>query len=95
MQDFSLLVVNFHYIGVSRYLYPAIYPVSITKLDQQLEQLSKTWKFISLADLRDHYAKKRRLIGRNCLITFDDGLKEQYEQAWNLLDKKGSPGHFL
>ena len=95
MEDFSLLVVNFHYIGVSRYLYPAIYPVSVTKLDQQLEQLSKTWKFTSLADLRDHYAKKRQLIGRNCLITFDDGLKEQYELAWNLLGKKGIPGAFF
>lgn len=88
----KLLSVNFHYIRDEIYL-NGIYPRSLHQLSAQIDELSKYYEFISQNDLI-HIIKNKIFIDKNyCLITFDDGLKEQMS-AFELLNKKGIPAVF-
>lgn len=71
-----LLIVNYHYIREQVYR-GGIYPVSPQSLRVQVESLARHYKFVSQQDLlscreRDSYPDENL-----CLLTFDDGLREQ------------------
>jgi len=55
------------------------------------------YEFISLEDLNGSIKVKNMnaLPKKACLITFDDGLKESYENGLDILDKKGVPVAFF
>ncbi len=85
-----LAVANFHYIRKEFDSdYPSIFGVTPRQFENQLKVLSKQGKFIAQAELLDleKHSKEDNLL----LITFDDGLKEQYELAKPILDRMGIP----
>lgn len=88
----ELLVVNFHYFREELYS-SGIYPVSRQRLLNQVETLAKEHVFISQSELVQII--KSGLFPRKkfCLLTFDDGLKEQMG-AFRLLESKGIPSIF-
>lgn len=88
----KLLIVNFHYYREERYS-SGIYPVNQAGLTSQLSEIAKQYDFISQQDLADCFNKQQFPKGNFCLITFDDGLKEQM-QAFDLLQSKGIPAVF-
>ena len=90
-----LLAVNFHYISETCFEYPGIHPVSPESFERQLDLLGRDFQFVGLDDLEAHLNRKRILPVRSCLITFDDGLREQYEIAWSILRRKGIPAAFF
>jgi peptidoglycan/xylan/chitin deacetylase (PgdA/CDA1 family) len=91
-----LLVVNYHYIEMEdKYPFPGIYPASLEKLDNQIEELGRHFTFISQQDLIEAAEGKRKLPKKCCLLTFDDGLKSQVENALPLLKQKGVPAIFF
>lgn len=91
-----LLVVNFHYIGPEgQYPYPGIFPTPGEELRAQLELLGRSFHFVSGEDLVGALKDDRSLPGRACMITFDDGLREQYEVAAPILDSLGVRGVFF
>lgn len=87
-----LLAVNFHYFREDK---PAsgIYPLSIKEFTDQIDELSKYYKFISQDDLINKLNYPREDSNHYCLLTFDDGLKEQMK-IFNLLRQWGIPGVF-
>ena len=89
-----LIVSNYHYIREDfAAKHPSIFGVTPQQFREQLEELSKYGSFISQEELIKHKEtpfKKDRI-----LITFDDGLKEQYELAKPILDKMGIPAVFF
>jgi peptidoglycan/xylan/chitin deacetylase (PgdA/CDA1 family) len=91
----KLLAVNFHYIeeGLS-HPYPAVYPVEPDRLEAQLVELGAWFDFVSgeqlLAALEGESLPRRA-----CVITFDDGLRSQYENALPILDRLGVPALFF
>jgi len=90
----KLLSVNFHYIRDA--VYPnGIYPRSLAQLDQQIDTLGRYYQFISQDELiqKIQDPNTARDDRAYCLITFDDGLKEQMD-AFSLLNKKGVPALF-
>ena len=87
-----LLIVNFHYIREEKYS-SGIYPISIQDLVRQIEVLSKNYQFISQNKLLNIISKKKIPDGKYCLLTFDDGLKEQMA-AFDLLQSRGTPAIF-
>ena len=90
------LVINFHYIHEEdKYSFPGIYPTSVARLASQLEQISEHFHFISQDDLSGAVDGQKTLPERCCLITFDDGLRDQYENALPLLMEKGIPAVFF
>ncbi|TVZ54860.1 polysaccharide deacetylase [Lutibacter sp. Hel_I_33_5] len=89
-----LIVSNYHYIRESfESKYPSIFGVTPKQFQKQLEQLATYGEFISQEQLVSFRNKK---FDKNyILITFDDGLSEQYELAKPILDKLGIPYVFF
>lgn len=87
----KLLIVNFHYIRDEAYA-GGIYPRTFRQLADQIDALSYHYKFIAPAELAAMVKGDRR-DGNFCLLTFDDGLKEQMA-ALDLLERKGVPAAF-
>jgi peptidoglycan/xylan/chitin deacetylase (PgdA/CDA1 family) len=87
-----LLSVNYHYFRENK---PenGIYPLTIKEFSKQIDELSKYYEFISQNDLIKNMRNKKYSSKKYCLLTFDDGLKEQMN-ALELLNNKGIPGVF-
>lgn len=92
-----LLVVTYHYVRHERdSAYPGIHAVHPRDLGSQLDALGARFSFVSPRELLDLVARGAgsRLDRPLCLITFDDGLKEQYERALPVLERAGVPAVF-
>tara|TARA_R110002073_G_scaffold128999_1_gene274980 strand:+ start:30878 stop:31837 length:960 start_codon:yes stop_codon:yes gene_type:complete len=85
-----LAVSNYHYIRESfDYNYPSIFGLTPKQFENQLIELSNHGDYISQSDLlkfTDSPFDKNYL-----LVTFDDGLSEQFELAKPILNKLGIP----
>jgi len=89
----KLLIVNFHYIREETY--PAgIYPLSLKNLNKQAEVLSRRYRFISQDNMVEYIRNRSYPDKAMCLLTFDDGLKEQMA-AFDLLQSKGIPAIYF
>ena len=85
-----LIVSNYHYIRESfDAKYPSIFGLKPEAFEKQLVALSKCGTFIGQNDLLNY--KERPFDKNYILITFDDGLSEQFELAKPILDKMGIP----
>ncbi|SFN32981.1 polysaccharide deacetylase family protein [Salegentibacter flavus] len=83
-----LIISNYHYIRENFSApFPSIFGLSPVQFRRQMEELSKFGEFISLKDL--HHYRENPLNKNYFLITFDDGLKEQYELAKPVVDSMG------
>jgi peptidoglycan/xylan/chitin deacetylase (PgdA/CDA1 family) len=92
----TLLVVNHHYVAEEAPQAPrAIFPTTTAALEAELALLGRTFEFVSRDDLLDAVAGSRELPERACAITFDDGLRSQFELALPLLARLGVPGIFF
>lgn len=90
----NLLAVNFHYFREE--IYPSgIYPTSEAALRQQIDALAKEYEFVDQATIIEYLDGDRPILSgkKCCLITWDDGLKEQM-QAFDLLQELGVPAVF-
>lgn len=89
-----LIVANYHYIREDFSApYPSIFGLTPSQFKAQLEWLSRFGAFISLDDLLKY--RERPLNKNYFLITFDDGLKEQYELAKPILEAMDIPYIFF
>lgn len=88
----NLLVVNYHYYGEQKYN-GGIYPTSPEFFSNQIAIISKTHKFISQSELINYIENQEFPDGNYCLITFDDGLKQQMD-AFKYLIKNNIPAIF-
>lgn len=91
----TFLGVNFHYIGDEDRYENGIYPISLERFSGQLDILAENFQFISQKDLLDAIEEKKELPEMSCLVTFDDGLKCQFEKALPILQKKNIPAVFF
>lgn len=89
-----LVASNYHYIRENfNNKYPSIFGVTPGQFQKQLEELSKQGTFISQEKLLSF--RDRKFDDNYLLITFDDGLSEQYELARPILNKLGIPYVFF
>ena len=88
----NLLIVNFHYFRETQ-SNSGIYPVSLAQLSNQISLLSERYKFVSQQDICNWIESGEFPSGDFCLITFDDGLKEQMH-AFQYLNNLGVPAIF-
>ena len=90
------IAVNFHYVQPEdSYPFPGIYPTPVDKLAAQLERIGEHFDFVSQNDLIDAVNGGAPLPDRACLVTFDDGLRSQYENALPVLTRQGIPAVFF
>jgi peptidoglycan/xylan/chitin deacetylase (PgdA/CDA1 family) len=91
-----LLVVNHHYVADELPDSPrAIFPIAVAELTERLERLGRTFEFVARDDVVAAVRDERVLPERACLVTFDDGLRSQFELAVPALERLGIPALFL
>lgn len=76
-----ILVLAYH--SVSDYDY--LYAVSAEKFRKQLVYLKKKFKIISVEELENILKDKQKIKENLAVITFDDGLEDNYLNAWPIL----------
>lgn len=88
--------INYHYFAPEPYTQGrAIFRVTVEDFAAQLELLGRGFEFVSRDDVAAAVAAERTLPDRACLITFDDGLREQHELALPVLERLGVPAVFF
>jgi peptidoglycan/xylan/chitin deacetylase (PgdA/CDA1 family) len=90
-----LLAVGYHYISAEEQEGRAIFPVSTRALAAQLELLGRTYEFVSRDELVSAVAGEGSLPEHACVVTFDDGLRCQFELARPVLELLGVPAIFF
>ena len=91
-----LTVSNYHYIRESfEAPYPSIFGLTPHEFEKQLLVLMNLGEFIHPLELIKNIDKVLNSKQHFILITFDDGLKEQFELAKPILDKLGIPALFF
>lgn len=90
-----IIAVNYHYIRASFDApYPSIFGVTPDAFIGQIDVLSRHGEFLGQEDIIEILDGDRPMPGLGWVITFDDGLREQYEIAWPILRQKGVPAIF-
>jgi peptidoglycan/xylan/chitin deacetylase (PgdA/CDA1 family) len=90
-----LLVVNYHYVSEREEGGRAIFPVTLSTLTAQLELLGRTHEFVSRDQLLAAVDEGAPLPELGCIVTFDDGLRTQFELALPVLERLGVPAVFF
>lgn len=90
-----LLVVNYHYFrDPEDSRFPGIHGVNVDRFEKQISNLAARFEMITPNDFLSF--KQADFQSKDyCLITFDDGLKEQYELGKPVLDKYGIEGVYF
>ena len=90
-----ILIVNYHYLREKK-TGRGIHPISISELLSHLDLIKKRYRFISQSQLLSFLSKPKDALPEEdfCLLTFDDGLKEQLK-AFKILKEKKIPAIFF
>lgn len=90
-----LIAINFHYIRNSfNYKYPSIFGRTTKQFRSQLLRLKSIFNFVSQDQILESINGNSPLLENSAVITFDDGLKEQYLNALPILDELSVPAIF-
>jgi len=73
----SLRVLVYHHIEKKNF----------NKFYNHLKYLKKDWNFITPSQFENHLSGKKKLIGKNLLLTFDDGFKSNFDVEKEVLKK--------
>ena len=94
--SFSLTVPMYHYVrDVEKTEFPEIRAISLEEFEKQLDYLQANHTLISWADLRNFLQGSGSLPKNPCLITFDDGFRDHYLNAFPVLKRRGISGLFF
>jgi peptidoglycan/xylan/chitin deacetylase (PgdA/CDA1 family) len=91
-----LVALNFHYVRPTYdEPYPGIHGITPGELLRQIELLEGRGRFVTPAEVRRAVALKEPFEELSFLVTFDDGLREQYDNAVSLLERRGISALFF
>jgi peptidoglycan/xylan/chitin deacetylase (PgdA/CDA1 family) len=91
-----LIAINYHYIRESfDASFPSIFGITPSKFRSQLENLAQFGSFVSQNDIINSINGKKDLPEFSFIVTFDDGLAEQYDLALPILEQLGIPAIFF
>ncbi|MBW2460953.1 MAG: polysaccharide deacetylase family protein, partial [Deltaproteobacteria bacterium] len=92
-----LIAINYHYVRPTYDApHPGIHGITPSELGEQLNVLSALGAFVSAKELSEAVrGEGPGLPAVSFLVTFDDGLREQYEHALPVLDAREVPALFF
>ncbi len=85
----NYISVNYHYVEDPNPKFSGIVPCPVAEFDRQIKLLSENYKIVSIPEV--WAAAQTGKSGKFCAITFDDGLKDNYQNAWPILKKYRAP----
>lgn len=83
------MIVSLAYHSVSSKDY--LYSISKERFEKQLLYLKKKFKIVSSLELADMLSNGQMPKENIAVITFDDGLEDNYQEAWPILKKHSVP----
>ncbi|MDP3764357.1 MAG: polysaccharide deacetylase family protein [bacterium] len=89
----NYIIINYHYVEDPRAAWGGIHPCPVKEFEKQISFLSKNYEIVSVGQVFDFARKESK--GKFCAITFDDGLKGQYDNAVPILNKYKVRGTFF
>lgn len=91
-----LTISNYHYIREDfSASYPSIFGVTPNGFKQQLKLLKNEYESVTPSELLNHVDDILTSKDNYFFVTFDDGLKEQFELALPILDELSIPAVFF
>lgn len=91
-----LTISNYHYIREDfSSPYPSIFGVTPNGFKQQLKLLKNQYESVTPSELLNHTDDILKSKDNYFFVTFDDGLKEQFELALPILDELSIPAVFF
>jgi len=87
------IIVNYHYVEDPRPDWGGIHPCSVKEFERQISFLAEQYQFVSVPEVYE--AAKKYKNGKYCAITFDDGLRDQYENAMSVLKRYSAKATFF
>lgn len=91
--DNKQIIVNYHYVENFRKDRSKFFSCSVEKFEQQIKSLSQNYKISDIPEV--FRAARENSSEKLCAITFDDGLKDQYENALPILKKYNATAVFF
>jgi peptidoglycan/xylan/chitin deacetylase (PgdA/CDA1 family) len=94
----ELTVMMYHYIrdpGDTAEAGSGIPGMSVKDFEAQLDELSRQHTFVTWPDVRMALQEDRALPSSACLLTFDDGVRDHYINAFTILHKRNVSGLFF
>jgi peptidoglycan/xylan/chitin deacetylase (PgdA/CDA1 family) len=74
---------------------PNLRPAKVADFEKQMQYLSKVYNPISLDKMAQHIQDGTSLPAKAIAITFDDGYRDNYENAYPILRKYNIPATFF
>ncbi len=87
------VIVKYHYIDDLYSDRNAFHPCSINEFERQVSFLKNDFKITTVDEVVD--AAQKELPEKMCALTFDDGLRDNYQNAVPILKKHGAIGTFF
>ncbi len=91
--DDKYIIVNYHYVRDPDPKWGGIHPCPVGDFQKHIAFLKKNFEITDIAGV--YQAAKTRKPGRFCAITFDDGFRDNYENALPILKKHNAIGTFF
>ncbi len=89
-------IVIYHSVGnMLKGRYPGAKGLSEENFSGQLDFISKNYAVISLKNYADFLGGSTQIPKKSCVLTFDDGLKNNYLNAFPILRQKKIPACFF
>jgi peptidoglycan/xylan/chitin deacetylase (PgdA/CDA1 family) len=99
------IIINYHYIRNPSTDWGGIHPCSLAEFERQVKFLSENYRLVSVPEVFNAAQGGPTALrpqddslsnaSRFCAITFDDGLRDQYENALPILQKYGATATFF
>lgn len=90
-----LVAVNFHYVGMPAFPHAGIHGLTEEDFRSAVTTLASRYELVSLAEVVRLAAMDGVVESDLCLITFDDGLRCQFDAALPILDELNAPAAFF
>lgn len=87
------VIVNYHYVEDPRDNARGIHPCATVEFERQIAFFGARYRFVSVPQIFE--AAQKGSQEKLCAITFDDGLRDQWEYALPLMKKHGVAATFF
>lgn len=92
----KIYFITYHYIRpIKKSKYPNLKGMELKKFQSQLNKLRKIYKILNINDLIEIFKNKKNLKKNSCVLTFDDGYKDNFKYVFPELKKRNIMGFFF